>query len=278
MIIYKVTNQINQKVYIGKTKNSLKLRKKQHFEQLNLTKRKTIFQKALLKYGPENFIWEIIDTAKTLEELNSKEIHWIRELRSHSDFGNYNMTFGGDGGDILSELSKKGLYEPWNKGLPKDQQPNFGKKFSDETRKRIGEKSKGRICSEEKRQKLSIKAKGRKLNISGEVKRQKSEKLKVAHTGKKLTEEHKKKISEANKGRKMQYPSKFKGIPRTKEVKEKISLANKGKTLSLERRQQMSEIMKGNVGRLMDTKTCLICGKECRLCHYKKHVEKCKIK
>lgn len=56
MIIYKVTNIINNKIYIGQTIHSLNIRKSQH-ERSHEYGYKTAFSNAIKKYGKENFIW-----------------------------------------------------------------------------------------------------------------------------------------------------------------------------------------------------------------------------
>lgn len=94
-IIYKVTNTINQKVYIGQTINSLEERKYYHFyradNEPSITH--THFINALRKYGKNAFTWEIIDTAENQDELDQKEIQWIAEYNS-VEFG-YNIQNGG---------------------------------------------------------------------------------------------------------------------------------------------------------------------------------------
>lgn len=79
IIIYKATNNINGKIYIGQTIHSLEYRKKQHENSINTKhSQKRAFVKAIKKYGKENFSWEIIDdSAKTLEELDLLEIYYI---------------------------------------------------------------------------------------------------------------------------------------------------------------------------------------------------------
>lgn len=94
MIIYKVTNIINNKIYIGQTINSLQKRQSKHFSEAKLYK-KYLFPRALLKYGKENFIWEVIDEAKTKEELNEKEKFWIWFNASTDPNLGYNMSIGG---------------------------------------------------------------------------------------------------------------------------------------------------------------------------------------
>lgn len=92
-IIYSATNIINNKKYIGQTKQGLEIRKHAHLSSYK-KEQKTVFQKALKKYGEENFIWEIIDYAKTPEEIDLKERYWINYYNTFKQ-GGYNMTPGG---------------------------------------------------------------------------------------------------------------------------------------------------------------------------------------
>lgn len=69
MIIYKATNIINNKVYIGQTIHPLSVRKSQH-ERSHEYGYKTAFSNAIRKYGKENFKWEVIYEADAIEELN----------------------------------------------------------------------------------------------------------------------------------------------------------------------------------------------------------------
>lgn len=96
-VIYKVTNLVNQKIYIGKTYDFEK-RKREHLYDIGDD---IPFHRALKKYGLENFSWEIIDNANSDEELREKEIYWIKKLNSCIHFENsngYNITIGGEGG------------------------------------------------------------------------------------------------------------------------------------------------------------------------------------
>ena len=111
MIIYKVTNKINGKIYVGQTTRTLQHRKTQHICHAKNGYIKSAFANALNKYGPENFTWEIIDTAETIEKLNEKEIYWIAKLESLVDFGHgYNCDTGGKNGKH-SEATKKLISE-----------------------------------------------------------------------------------------------------------------------------------------------------------------------
>ena len=96
-VIYKATNLINGKMYIGKTYNFEK-RKREHLYDID---NELPFHRALKKYGVENFKWEIIDKAVSDKEIKEKEIYWIKKLNTciHSkDSQGYNITIGGEGG------------------------------------------------------------------------------------------------------------------------------------------------------------------------------------
>jgi len=95
MFIYKITNLINEKIYVGQTVSPLTVRLSQHFHQSLKKNGDGLLGKAIRKYGRENFIIEQIDAASCLEELNNKEVFWISRLESHVTSGGYNLAFGG---------------------------------------------------------------------------------------------------------------------------------------------------------------------------------------
>ena len=82
MWIYKITNLINNKVYIGQTIRPIEDRFKRHINDAINYKLDTHLARAIRKYGFENFIIEEIDTASTQEELTLKEQQWIRYYNS----------------------------------------------------------------------------------------------------------------------------------------------------------------------------------------------------
>lgn len=90
MVIYKITNKINNKYYIGQTIQCVKQRFREHCRK---TKNTSIINNAINKYGKDNFTLQIIDTAKTIAELNKKEIFWIKKLKSNKV--GYNIEPGG---------------------------------------------------------------------------------------------------------------------------------------------------------------------------------------
>ena len=90
MYIYKISNKINNKVYIGQTINPIMERFHRHVNDAINGVLDTHFARAIRLYGPENFSIEQIDTATTQEELTQKEHDWIVFYNSIED--GYNET------------------------------------------------------------------------------------------------------------------------------------------------------------------------------------------
>lgn len=96
--IYKITNLINNKIYIGQTKASIFKRFKQHFHDRKKLSYLPLY-KAFLKYSLVNFKVELIENCKN-ELLDEREIYYIDLFESYFfDFPDkgYNMTKGGKG-------------------------------------------------------------------------------------------------------------------------------------------------------------------------------------
>lgn len=89
-IIYKITNKVNGKSYIGQTRYTIEFRWKQHQHK----KDNTYFHNAIHKYGVDNFSIEILEECD-IEELNQKEIFYIAKYDTFKN--GYNLTIGGDG-------------------------------------------------------------------------------------------------------------------------------------------------------------------------------------
>lgn len=96
--IYKITNLINNKSYIGKT-NNFNRREKDHF-RLAFTENHKEYNKALYqairKYGKENFIFEIVEQLEDYSIAGKREQYWISFYNSYKT--GYNESEGGDGG------------------------------------------------------------------------------------------------------------------------------------------------------------------------------------
>lgn len=145
--IYKTTNLLNNKIYIGQKKSEKFLGEKYLGSGVRLNS-------AIKHYGKSNFIVELIDVADSKVDLDEKEVYWINKLNSRNlDIG-YNLSLGGDG--------NKGT-PAWNKGLNRQTYPNLC--HSLETRAKMSKIHLGHICSEETRLKISSSNKGKKRTL-----------------------------------------------------------------------------------------------------------------
>ena len=136
MIVYKITNRLNGKVYIGKTTCTLKRRWQMHQTDARSQRYQTHFYKAIRKYGAQSFNLEILNVAKSQQELDAMERFFIILHQSFVPANGYNGTLGGDGAAKgnkcasgrrtidqcrrMSEAATAGFAAgrvPWNKGL-----------------------------------------------------------------------------------------------------------------------------------------------------------------
>lgn len=210
--IYLVTNKVNNKKYIGQSIcKDIKSRWKQH----KVKDSKTIgnyLLSAYNKYGIENFTYKIICICFD-EDCNKYEEEYIKKYNTLVPNG-YNLQTGGKRfyvkkenktilkgenhpsyGKKLSEEQKKKLSERM-KGI---NNPNYGKKMSQEQKHKISTKMTGKILKQETKEKIRITLTNSKHSISPEIKN----KISKAMIGKKrlpLSEETKIKIREKTKG------------------------------------------------------------------------------
>lgn len=138
-IIYKITNTINNKIYIGQTIKEPKIRIRAHF---NKPKSKDLVFNASLKYGKEHFKWEVIASAFSKNDLNELEIFFIKYYNSLVPYG-YNIKSGGNSGGSLSEESKKLLSEKIKFYYENNEHPFKGKTFSKEHCENLSKARKG---------------------------------------------------------------------------------------------------------------------------------------
>ena len=108
--IYKITNDINDKVYIGKTEFDIEKRFQEHCrDALKDRNEKRPLYNAMNKYGIEHFKIEEIEQCNDIE---NREKYWIEYYDSYNN--GYNATLGGDGKtlinyDLVVEKFKKGM-------------------------------------------------------------------------------------------------------------------------------------------------------------------------
>lgn len=197
MIIYKVTNKVNGKIYIGQTIHSLTQRRKKHLYLASKGK-DVYFWNALNKYSIDSFKWEVICICPNIQSLNEQEEYYIA-LWNTCNVG-YNLQSGG-----LNALHNKKTKKKISDSLK-------GHKISQETKNKISKKLTGSSISKETRLKMSLSNKKfHKQNPNFQKGKN------GAFYGKKHSEETKQKMSNAHKGKK-------KGIPLTEEHKQKLSI------------------------------------------------------
>ena len=97
--IYKITNKINNKVYIGQTKQyekRMKQHKKAPFDENKSTYDYPLYR-AIRKYGLENFDFEKIEeNISSTDEMNRKEIEYIKKYNARNPKFGYNRAYGGN--------------------------------------------------------------------------------------------------------------------------------------------------------------------------------------
>lgn len=151
MVIYKATNLLNGKVYVGQTVRTLDERMREH-----LRHNETAFSKALKKYGIENFEINVIDKADTVEELNEKEIFWIKFFKAFGENG-YNMCEGGGNttGYHHTEKSKEKMSIVKKTMYTGEGNPFYNKKHTAVSKAKMSNSRKGRIITPEWRKNIA---------------------------------------------------------------------------------------------------------------------------
>jgi len=194
--IYKTTNTINEKIYIGKHQT-------ENINDSYYGSGKAL-RASIKKHGKENFKKEVLFVFNTESEMNEKEVELItEEFVARSD--TYNMGVGGEGGahfkgkshseETIQQIKEKLKLKDWShrKGKPAH---NKGKKDSEETRKRKSEANKNRRgpMSEETKRKISKSLRNSPTSDA-------TSKRMIGNTNSKnhKSEEYKKKQSEAMK-------------------------------------------------------------------------------
>lgn len=155
MIIYKITNKINGKVYIGQTIHTLEERYRGHINRANRGDMGHLYP-AMRKYGINNFECEVIETIdktlpNALDLLNEREIYWIKYYDSTNNKCGYNITLGGDINRMYSPVAKQHHAEKL-RSLETRQNISAGRKkyikehgFSDKHRNNLSKNAKNQV-------------------------------------------------------------------------------------------------------------------------------------
>lgn len=194
--IYKITNNLNGKMYIG-------MHRSKSFDE-NYWGSGKIIVEAINKYGKDNFSREVILECDSEDELCKAEERIIRELNCVELDEYYNLKDGGIGKFPVLSGESNGMYGVHRFG---ELNPNYGKHhvFSDESRKNMSDAHKGKKLSDYHRQRISEGNKGR--TVSDETKLKLSIKAKN-RVGWHHTDETKRKMSENNAMNKQEYRDK----------------------------------------------------------------------
>lgn len=145
--VYKHTNKINGKVYIGQTCKQPKKR----WRNGKGYKGSKHFYNAIQKYGWDGFEHEILYDNLTLEEANNKEKECIQKYKSNDENFGYNIREGG-----FCILVRPETREKVSKALKNHPGYWTGKHRDEETKKKISNTSKGKKMSEEAKQNISL--------------------------------------------------------------------------------------------------------------------------
>lgn len=157
MLVYKATNVINKKSYIGIT-NNLSRRQDEHLRLATNQKSDYHFHRAIRKYGYENFQWDILSEIDTREKsgLNEKKM-----IKKYDTFKNgYNSTTGGDRAFQMSSESKRKQSDSMKGNT--NGAGNKGKTVSTEARKNMSIAHIGYRPSKESTQKRADSNRGKK--------------------------------------------------------------------------------------------------------------------
>jgi len=162
--IYKITNKITNKVYIGKTSWTAERRFKEHIRKAKYKTTTTYFHRSIRKYGKYNFLLESLCSCLTEDNANNLEIYFIKVFNSFKD--GYNMTPGGDGCLKLSSEAELKRRRGIKKSLTGRIRSEKSKRKQSETRKKrnISPKWKGKKLPEQWRKNLSKAHKGKAPN------------------------------------------------------------------------------------------------------------------
>ena len=205
MNIYKITNTVNNKIYIGKDQ----------YDKENYMGSGVLIKRAQKKYGINNFTKEILEICEDAETLIEREKYWIKKFNSQDLTIGYNITSGGDGGDTISN------HPELDKIKNKISEAGKGRVFSEEHCSNLSKAGKGKTHTEETKAKLKKpKSEAHKQKLRDAATKQW---LKQKEAGYKHSEEHRKLLSE--RAKKRWAKRRESGELDTEEFKEKVRKA-----------------------------------------------------
>jgi group I intron endonuclease len=244
--IYVIKNTTDGKVYVGSSIN-INQRKYLHFQSLkNGAHHSVRLQRAWDKHGSSTFSFLVLEIVGDRTQLILSEQKWIDRLNAYGPDG-YNMVpnAGSNLGFAHSEQTKQKIAAKAT-GRPVSDEtrakmsassPRISKPLTEEQKKKISDKLKGRLLSAETKLKIGEASRGRVK--SPEELAKLSSSMKGKNT-RKHTKDHCAKISESLKGN-----SYALGYKHSDETRAKVSMAGRGRIFSTERNAAISEKLKG---------------------------------
>ncbi len=209
--VYLITNLVNGKRYVGKTVRPTK-RWYWHVVEARKDQSCMLIAKAIKKYGPDKFRFEILEHLPTEDAAFEREIWWIQHFQSdHSGIG-YNLESGGLGGRVLGDSTRQKISAARKGWSP-----------STKTRQRMAAAQRGKKRSPEAIEKTATSNRG--VKRSPEVIARASQ----ARVWNGHTPESRAKMSAAKLGKKQ-----------SPDLVEKRAASNRGKKRSLESSSRMS--------------------------------------
>lgn len=135
--IYMYTNKVNNKIYIGQTRNTLEFRARNGHNYHG----SRYFDHAIKKYGWENFVPVILEDGLNHDEACEREKYYIKLYDSQNPDIGYNISEGGE--STTDSAETRALISRNAKERYKDptKNPMYGRHHTDEAKRKIGEKS-----------------------------------------------------------------------------------------------------------------------------------------
>lgn len=201
-IVYMLVNDVDGKVYVGKTSKTLDKRWDVHVQHSrSVNRHKQYITRAISKHGPDAFSRRVLETCGSNEDACESERRWIDATRARDPRVGYNLTSGGEGtpGRVVSDATRMKLR---------------ARRVSDETRQKMSAAALEvhrrppsqamLVARREHAERMSgagNPAYGKDWGRKGPLSLAAREKLSAARRGKKLTLEHRERISAGQRGR-----------------------------------------------------------------------------
>lgn len=239
--IYKTTNLIDGKIYIGQ-------RHSDKFLGNGYLGSGKILKQAIIKNGVDNFKVELLEEVDTTDELDEREIYWIKYYNATDRNIGYNIC---EGGKV-------------NRTMIGENNPFYGKHHTNETRQKMSNSQRlrtdNRSHNQEFKDNLSKKLKGREITWKDKISANAKINPNYGMKNKAVREETKKAISKKAKER-------WSNL----EEKEKQSNRVRNAWKDEDYRKKHCEAMRGKK-RSITYKTCAICNKQIRSSNYNRHM------